>query len=149
MISRNYLVPIVSILGQNKKGFNSTSHFPPTSSDVHHMSKDFAFKLFSYFNHMMSFSWLIVPGVLYTYGRCVPEKLRLLEKFGKHPRTPNYVRVMDHIRDTYCFKRWRGIYKFPSKEELSGRLNGPGICTRDICCIFVFQTPILSTPINY
>lgn len=48
-------------------------------------------------------------------------------KFGKSPRMPNYARVIDRMRDTYCFKGESGIYKFSTKEVLSERFNGNGI----------------------
>lgn len=48
-------------------------------------------------------------------------------KFGKSPRTPNYARLIAHIRDTYCFKGEHGIYKFSTKEVLSERFNRTGI----------------------
>ena len=60
-------------------------------------------------------------------------------KFGKNPRTPNYARLIAHIRDTYCFKGEHGIYKFSTKEVLSERFNGTGIQTKDICSVFCFS----------
>lgn len=60
-------------------------------------------------------------------------------KFGNIPRTPNYARLIAHIRDTYCFKGEHGIYKFSTKEILSERFNGTGIQTKDICSVFCFS----------